>query len=126
MLNVRALAEADLAHTIEGEFASVIVLIGPDGAKQTVQGRVRLCKARIDTETGEQVVVPDPNVTVRRSSLSPVPATGESWYAQIPSGPRADSDTTTYRIDTSRAPQGGGTLGTLKFPLVRVAQTEAA
>ena len=125
-MNLRALAEADLSTTLEGDFSAAITLVGPQGAKQTVRGRVRLCKSHPDLGTGDMVVVPDPNVTLRRSSLSPVPATGEKWSVTFPDGPRADAKDVTYLLDTTRALDGGKTLGLIKLPLVVADQAEAS
>lgn len=125
-MNLRALAEADLGTTLEGDFATDITLKGPNGATQTVRGRVRLCKSRPDLGTGEMVIVPDPNVTLRRSSLSPVPLAGEKWSVLFPDSPRADASLVTYLLDTTRALDGGKTLGLIKLPLVAADQSEAS
>jgi hypothetical protein len=126
MTNLRALAEADLAHTLEGEFASVITLIGPDGATQTVAGRVRLSRPRTSIDTGAVVFDFDPSIEIRRSSLSPVPAVGERWLAIIPDGPRADAGKLTMLLDWTRTSEGSRTLGTIKFPLQTADQVAEA
>lgn len=125
-MNLRALAEADLAHTLEGDFAAKIILKGPKGAVQTVRGRVRYCKPRTNLDTGEVAYDFDPNITLRRSSLSPIPAADEKWYAAFPDGPRADAGLITMLLDTTRAPEGGQTLGTIQYYMQAADQSEAS
>jgi hypothetical protein len=126
MINLRALAEADLARSLEGDFSAPIILKGPNGAVQAVQGRVRYCKPRTDLISGELVHDFDPNITLRRSSLSPIPAADEKWSATFPDGPRADAEKLTMLLDTTRAPEGGQTLGTIKYYMQAADQSEAS
>jgi hypothetical protein len=125
MMNLRALAESDLGTTLEGEFSSTITLISPNGAKQTLKARCRWSQPRVNTETGEQVIVPDPVVEIRRSSISiGIPKTGEPWAVIMPDGPRDDAVPMLCLMDKTRAINGGKTLGTIKLPLVKSKQSE--
>jgi hypothetical protein len=121
--------ESDLGDTIEGEFGVPVTLLTPDGktVTTTVDGRPLLGKVRwmqpeVNPETGLAVAVPNPVVTLRRSSLSRVPATGENWAVIIPSGPRPDAAPSTYALDASYAVEGGQTLGKVRLPLVAAKQ----
>ncbi len=131
MINVRALAEQDLGQTLEGEFRIAVSLIAPDGLKinttvdgKPLGGRVLWGQPRTNLETGEVVIVSDPVVILRRSSLSRVPLTGEAWSVIIPSGPMTGAPLGLYMLDRSRSLEGGRSLGTIKLPLVRVDQSE--
>jgi len=131
VINVRALAETDLAHTLEGEFRIPVVLIDPTGLKidktkngLSLGGRVLLSQPRTNMDTGEVVIVPDPVVELRRSSLSRVPVIGEKWGVIIPDSPRADAVLETYVLDPSRTVSGGESLGVIKLPLVKATQAE--
>jgi hypothetical protein len=118
--------ESDLADTIEGEFGVPVTLVTPDGetVTTTVDGRPLVGKVRWswpneNPETGVAVAIENPVVTLRRSSLSRVPATGENWGIIIPRGPRSGDETELYTLDTSYAVEGGRTLGKVRLPLVR-------
>lgn len=123
-MNLRALAEGDLRYTLEGDFSSTITLISPNGAKQIVKGRVRWSQPRTNLQTGEVVNVPDPVVTIRKSSLSVIPAEGENWAVIIPDGPRSDAAPITMLLDKTRTLDGGKTLGMITLRLVNTKQTE--
>jgi hypothetical protein len=121
--------ESDLGDTIEGEFGVPVTLITPDGetVTKTVDGRPLLGKVRwsqpeVNPETGVAVAVDNPVVTLRRSSLSRVPATGENWFVIIPNGPRPDAVPAQFVLDDSYAVEGGRTLGKVRLPLVAAKQ----
>jgi hypothetical protein len=125
--------ERDLGDTIEGEFGVPVTLISPDGetVNTTADGRPLLGKVRwsqpeVNPETGVAVAVPNPVVTLRRSSLSRVPATGENWGVIIPSGPRPGAEPAAYTLDADYAIEGGQTLGKVRLPLVKTKQKEGA
>lgn len=125
MTNLRALAEADLGSTLEGEFGIPVTLIAPDGSRQSVRGRVLWNQVRTNLDTGEVATVPDPSVELRRSSLSRVPESGENWAVIIPEGPTEDAAKVTCLLDRSRAVAGGKSLGFVQLPLVYAAQADA-
>jgi hypothetical protein len=124
--------ESDLGDTLEGEFGVPVTLVTPDGqhVSTTVDGRplvgkVRWAQPEVNPETGVAVAVDNPAVTLRRSSLSRVPATGENWGVYIPKGPRNGDEPEFYTLDTSYAVEGGRTLGKVRLPLVKTKQKEA-
>jgi hypothetical protein len=118
--------ESDLADTIEGEFGIPVILIGPGGRiTKTVDGRplvgkVRWSQPEVNAETGETVVVSNPVVTLRRSSLSRVPVTGENWAVIIPESGKRGAPLATYALDTKYAVEDGRTLGKVRLPLVAI------
>jgi hypothetical protein len=128
MMSIPALAEADLRHTIEGDFGIPVTLISPDGVRtdtatdgRPLVGKVRWSQPEINAE-GMPVVVDNPVVTLRRSSLPREPKSREAWAVIIPSGPRADAPLAEYLLDKGYAVEGGRTLGKIRLPLVRVKQ----
>jgi len=132
MINARALAEQDLSQTLEAEFAVPVVLISPDGERITqttggkpLTGRVLWTRKEISPETGEPVVVQAPIVTLREASLPRVPKSGEKWFVQIPSSPRADAPMADYLLDETAAVEQGRSLGVINLPLVMAENEEA-
>jgi hypothetical protein len=129
MTRLRARAEHDLGHTLEAEFSIPVSLIAPDGqlyatdamGKELV-GRVVWSQPRTNLDTGDVAILHDPMVTLRRSSLSRVPLTGEHWLVLLPDGPAATSPTVKWLLDASRAVEGNESLGTVRLSLTQVAQ----
>jgi hypothetical protein len=119
--------EGDLGDTIEGEFGVPVTLRSPDGQTidKTVDGRplvgkIRWTQPEVNPETGTAVAVPNPVVTLRRSSLAREPKTGEAWEITIPAGPRAGAEKAHFVLDSACAVEGGRTLGKIRLPLVAV------
>ena len=129
MISIPALAEADLRHTIEGDFGIPVVLFDPEGARidKTVDGRPLMGKVRWSqpgiNADGMEVVVDNPVVTLRRSSLPREPKSRETWAVIIPSGPRKDAPLAEYLLDKGCAVEGGRTLGKIRLPLIRTKQS---
>jgi hypothetical protein len=124
--------ESDLGDTIEGEFGVPVTLLDPDGQTITTTvdgrplvGKVRWSQPEVNPETGVAVAVENPVVTLRRSSLPRVPATGENWGIIIPSGPRSGDEPEHFVLDSAYAVEGGRTLGKVRLPLVKAKQKEA-
>lgn len=127
--NLRHLAERNLSVTLEGAWALDVRLIGPDGTVHTeslnggnLRGQVLYESAELDPETGQAVVVGEPTVTLRRTSLPVVPQAGQNWIFQIPQDPTQNAPLVDYALDPTRPPSGGRSLGIIKFPLRRVLQ----
>jgi hypothetical protein len=128
MTNVRTLAERDLRHTLEGEFAVPVVLISPQGerAEKTVDGRpltgrVLWNHKEINPETGEPVMVNSPVVTLRESSLPRIPKSGEVWGVIIPEGVRVWTQRKHYVTDADGIVESGRNLGYINLFLIEVA-----
>ena len=131
-MDLRALAEKDLSQTVEGDFGTPVILVDPDGEHitetiegDTLKGRVLWTRKETNLDTGEPVMVPSPLVTLRESSLSRVPKTGEKWLVKIPSGPRPGSPIVEYLIDFASVVEEGRNLGTINLPLIMVEQDDS-
>ena len=133
MTGLRALAEADLAATLEGEFGEgmPIVLVAPDGTRQETSandplgladlvGQVLFDTVAQDAD-GNQIIDHKPVVTLRRSSLSRVPVPSETWAVEIPTSPRAGATRETYILE--RPSQHGASLGLIRLYLRRAEQS---
>ena len=130
MASLRAKIEADLKHTLEGDFALPVVLIDPDGQtiSQGIDGRP-LCgqvlydTVKVNPETGEDFIVNNPVVTLRRSSLSRVPLAGEVWLVKIPLNPLHPEELAPFLVDPTRPPEGGRSIGFVKLYLRKADQS---
>jgi len=125
-----ALNESNLATTLE-KHSVPISLIAPDGTTidtsendgEPLKGQVWHETSRIDPETGETIVINNPHVVIRRSSLSRVPEPGEKWLVKVPTSPLDGAATEDFIIDATRSPEGGKSLGFIKLYLRRVQQS---
>jgi hypothetical protein len=120
--NLRARIEADQARTLEGEFGQPIIFVSPNtGAEFTVQGQIIYYTVERNPETGVQIRVERPIVTVRLSSLSEVPQPGETWAVRIPSGPAPGAAIETYVTEIGT--KDGNSFGRISYPLTRTKQS---
>lgn len=130
MTPLRQTIEADLSDTLEGEFASEtsagvgqVTLIDPDGVVYSgLKSLVFYDYRRVSPETGEPVVVHEPVVILRRSSLTRIPLAGEKWEIRFPVSPRAGAPIASFLLDGKRAPEGGETIGFIRVYPVKVGQ----
>lgn len=114
--------ETDLGTTLESDFAAPVTLITPDGLllNTSLHGGPLLGKVQYDYKrqepSGEIVVVKEPLVILRISSLSRAPKGGEKWLISIPTSP-ADPTPRTFVLDESQAPERADTIGFIRlFP----------
>ena len=124
----RALMEADLADSLEGEFAVPTVITDPAGVPSAVQAMVIYDSRRESTDSnGAPVIVKELAVTYRRSSLPAsvlaqlVAATPLPFKIAVPQH-AASATMTTYLIDLSKAPELSYTIGTVRFYPKRAVQ----
>jgi hypothetical protein len=131
-INLRERAETDLSFTLEGVFALPVVLIGPGaesgvepaGQTQSVTGQVLYDRRVLNPDTGDEMVIPEPVVSLRRSSLDPVPQPGEKWIVQIPTTPSSTAELETFVVNFDRAPEGGASIGFIRLYLQRATQID--
>ena len=129
--NLREAAESDLLDSLEGDFGLPVELITPDGEIITtslnggglLMGRVVYDQISEDLETGTTVVIGEPMVTLRRSSLSRIPLAGERWVVRIPKTPHPDAEKEALATSGDRPPEGGRSIGYIKLPLKRMVQS---
>ena len=102
-----------------------VYLIDPTGTKNSTpyRGTVLGDLVRINPDTGERMVVSNPVVILRRSSLARVPLAGEKWIVEIPESPRAGAAMIQYALSPVRPPEGGQSIGFIRLYLQVVEQT---
>lgn len=129
--NLRRQVELDLSVSLEGEWGLPVVLIQPDGTTidtslnsgETLVGQVLYDTVGVNPDTGDAIVISNPIVTLRRSSLSRIPISGEKWLVKIPADPSPEAVLEDYVLDPSRAIEGGRTFGFVRLYLRRAIQT---
>jgi hypothetical protein len=130
-MNLREQAEADLAKSLEGDFGLPVELITPNAAiintrqadSSPLVGQVLYNSKDVDVDTGLQIVVNRPVVTLRRSSLSRIPIAGEKWIVKIPINPSETDTLIPFVLDESRPPEGGQSIGFIKLYLRAIQQS---
>lgn len=121
--NLRQRVERDLETTLEGGFSLPVSLIAPDGEVYDTKksdpltpltGLVLYNRKEYNPETGEDIMVPSPVVTLRRSSLERIPADGEKWAVLIPIDPDPEADKKEF-IFYARPAEGGRAIGYIRI-----------
>lgn len=129
-MNLREhIATKGLKTSMEGNFGLPVELIAPDGTEiktneigGTLKGQILYDTEGIDPDTGELVVVGKTEVSLRRTALSQVPASGEKWLISIPVNPAFPTVLSDFMINTDQAMTGGQTMGFIKLQLKQVEQ----
>ena len=87
-MNLRTRAENDLKTTLEGKWGFPVVLVDPDGNEQTksaneptkdLMGQILYDHRTIDADSGMEILVNTPVITLRKSSLNRIPKFNETW-----------------------------------------------
>ena len=127
MANLRELSERHLSLTLEGPWGLPVNLITPEGVRvDDLRGQILYDTVRMNPETGETVVVEDPIVVLRRTTLESrtrVPLAGETWIVEIPIRPEEAADKKQYLISPTRPPEGGRSVGFIRIYLQDLQQS---
>lgn len=132
-MNLRVTAEADLYRTLEhaNDWGLPVELIAPDGTIQTksanhptedLKGQVLYDTTVVNPETGLDMVIDKPVVTLRRSSLDRIPAADENWMIRIPETPDPTATKTLHKIE--RAPEQGKAIGFIRLYLTKAIEAD--
>lgn len=133
MENLRAQLELDLHESLEGEFGMPVELTSPDGVEQIfnrnntlelLKGQVLYFSKREDPETGEIIVVNQPVVTLRISSLIRVPKSGETWYIKMPISPEVGAAKERFVFTATRSAEHGTDIGFIRLYPQRIEVSE--
>lgn len=127
-MNLRVQAEADLAVTLEDPdgYGLPVILIAPDGTRydksandptQDLSGQILYDTTVTEPETGLDIIVHKPVVTLRRSSLARVPVPGETWAVRIPETPDPTATKTLHTVE--RATEEGKAIGFVRLYLTK-------
>jgi hypothetical protein len=123
MPNLREIVEFDLATTLEGDFALPVELVAGDtGIEYTgLLGQV-LYDSRIENPvTGGEESIHKPVVTLRRSSLTRIPVSGEKWVVRIPLTPSTTAPLEPFSLEI--ATEGGDSIGFIRLYLMKPEQS---
>jgi hypothetical protein len=130
MPNLRALAESDLSTSLEGDYFLPVELVDKSGGAEykidnygkTLGGQVLYDRIKIDPESGEELVVKEPIVVLRRSSLPKIPQSGEVWAVRIPETPDPSAALKTFILGQTRGAEGGAAIGFIRLYLTEAEQ----
>ena len=130
MVNLREQAEQDLGESLEGEWGLPVVLIDPEGVKYETSandptmplvGQVLYGKREFNPDTGQDVFINTPVITLRVSSLARVPQNGEKWGIKIPVTPSTTAPLVDF-IFSGRPLEGGASIGFIRIYPQKAAQ----
>jgi len=129
-INLRRRVERDLSFSLEGAWGLPVILIAPDGetidtsenSGTQLKGQVLFDTIQVNPDTGDDMVVGNPIVTLRRSSLSRIPQPGENWIVKIPPEANSENPTEDYVLTSTRAPEGGKSIGIIRLYLRKAVQ----
>lgn len=134
-MNIRELAERDLAKTLEDPksgFGLPAELTSPDGVEQIFKknsttelltGQILYETVLIDPQTGEQKIIPLPNVSLRIASLDRVPLPKEDWFVRIPIDPSLTAPKFSFVLSGDRDPDTMRSIGYITLYLQKATQT---
>lgn len=115
MPDIRDLAERHLAITLEGPYSKEVILTDPDGIKQTLRAQVLYDKTVQNPMTGQDQVINEPVVVLRRSSMTRVPVSSEKWFVKMPVSPVAGATKEDFVLGGGRAVEGGASIGFIRL-----------
>lgn len=133
MGNLRELVESDLAYTLEDPegFGLPVILIAPNGTTYDksandeaadLTGQILYDSLDVDPETGAEIIVHKPVVTLRRSSLEVIPGPNEKWVVKIPTTPSYNAEKESFYLE--RPTEHGGAIGFIRLYLMAIKQSE--
>ena len=129
MGGLRAVIEKDLAHTLEGDYGMHVEMIDPDGVDrslntlgQPVMGRFIYDHAELSPD-GMTVIVHAPVLTLRASTLTRIPQSGEHWIFRCPITVYNQAVLITFLLDPDRPIYDGKSLGILRIYLTTPTQS---
>jgi len=124
MESLRRTLERDMHDTLESEWKMPVELTSPDGVTQIYSannpsellgGQVLYSYSRENPTTGETIIINQPIVTLRVSSLVRIPKAGEKWYIKIPTGYEPNATKQSFVFTLDRSPENGNDMGFIKI-----------
>ena len=118
----RACDISSVAHRITSS-GSIYLTCESDGIRREITDAIVLSgRTTISPDSGEEIVVFRPVVTIPRSSLVVIPAADENCMFEIPLDPLIPTVLTSVSRDTSKTDEGGRSVNTKRFYLSQVEQ----
>jgi hypothetical protein len=124
MENLREAIEHDLYDALEREWKMPVEITSPSGETQRYSlnnpsellgGQVFYFSRRENPETGEPIVINQPVVSLRISSLIRVPKAGEKWFIRMPISPARNAPKVDFCFTSDRAPEHGTDIGFMRI-----------
>ena len=124
MDNLRAAIETDLKQSLEAEWGMPVELTSPDGQTQKLnvnnqseklKGQVLYFSRSENPVTGEMIVVNQPVITLRISSLIRVPQPGETWHLRCQTSPVVGSPFQDFVFTPDRSTMDGTDIGFIRI-----------
>jgi len=133
-VDIQSLAESDLAVTLEGDGRTIILTSPADVIAHssnyptaTVKGFIRYDSIVENPETGGQMIINKPAISIRRSSLPVLPTEGpndanyyQKWFVHIS---KSVTDQTLEHYKIEHPPIQGKSIGFIVLFLTKVSQT---
>ncbi len=133
MGNLRLQANKDLQRSMESEndWGLPVVLIDPDGntidtkkdSTDRLSGQVLLNTVEYNPDTGEDVVIDDPVVTIRLASLTRIPENGEKWVVKLPESPDPGAQLVSYALSPDKTMKFNRSIGFVRMYLQKIEQS---
>ena len=124
MMNLRELAVIDLRVLNNRDWGLPIEMISPDGitydtdaitGEQLKAAQILYDYRKINPDTGEEITVHEPIVSIAKGSLARVPIPGEKWYIRMPIEPSESAAYEKRVLTPIRQPEGGSSLGFIRL-----------
>lgn len=132
-MNLRKQVNEDLEQSLEdiSEWGLPVELMAPDGTIQKLKkdtpdkltGQVLYNRLSFNPDTGEEIMINDPMVTLRLDSLITIPADGEIWGVSIPVRPDPDAPLVLYALTPTKAMKFNRSFGIVTLYLSKVEQS---
>jgi len=105
-------------ESIVTEVAGATVVMVNDSLD--LKGQIIYDTLKDNPQTGQEMIVHKPVVTLRKTSLLSVPISGERWYCEIPLEPRADAAKFSHVME--RPAEDGSSIGFIRLYMVEADQ----
>ena len=124
MENLRVAVERDLADSLEGEWLMPVEIVFGNGVTQKYMknnpskllgGQVLYYSRRENPSTGEMMIVNEPVVVLRVSSLIQDFIAGETCYIKFASSPEINAPVRRWVFTATRAPEHGTDIGFIRI-----------
>lgn len=76
---------------------------------------------KVDPESGEDIIVRNPQLTFSIDSMNPIPKAGEDWMFKIPTGSDSDEPSVWYKMSKDHVYQNDE-LGVITVHLIKIVQ----
>ena len=124
MSNLRQLAIKDLKSQNLKDWSLPVIFVDPEGISYSTDNETGLPLKAVQIlydylkldPSGMEILVNEPVIVMMRNSLSRIPLSDERWQVKFPLNPETpDVLADNYFLNADRAPEGGQSLGFIRF-----------